>query len=623
MSTTGRKLGPKKRAPRWWENALPVLATITLSILLIGLRGPILSGLMSAKTDLVRLAELRGEIVHLDEVLTMSARMAAATGDLVWKERYDRYVDRLDEAIGDLMAMSPAVLNDALGGDTNQANLRLVAAETRAFELIEQGSLDQADALLSSPGYERDKEIYAAGTRRAHSSLFAEAQQRIESQEYLIALSTLFSLVIATAMLLMYQQARRLHGRVEHQREQLAMVEAERQVERQLRVAREAAGAASHTQSLLLSRFSHELRTPLGIVTGLLESTSADTGPVISGNDVCTLKANAQRLAHVIESLLAINDARSGQLTAERLPICIHRLVEDIVAASSDQAAKTGVKLEVRAESCLPRFVYADPWRVHQILRELVCNALKFTPPGGTVTIEITWDNKRQIAVNVIDTGCGIPAERMENLFEPFHRETACEDKGPASGLGLPVCKDLAGLMGAELSVDSDVGLGTRASLRLNGRDVDFEAATLFDARTWFAKRRETRTAGAPASLDDRRILYAEDAADNRIIVTRMLARSGAKVECAHDGAQAVERIMGDPDAFDLILMDMAMPELDGYQATRLLRMQGYDRPIVALTAHALEGDRERCLAAGCDDYEVKPISMKRLRNACLRHLRN
>jgi CheY-like chemotaxis protein len=294
---------------------------------------------------------------------------------------------------------------------------------------------------------------------------------------------------------------------------------------------------------------------------------------------------------------------------------------------AADEKALT---LDAAARSPLPPAVATDPTRLRQILVNLVSNAVKFTPGGRHARLLVSAEQGPEAGRGVLtfaveDEGVGIAAEQMARLFRPFEQgDPSTTRKFGGTGLGLSISRHLAEALGGTLTVRSEPGRGACFTLRL-----PYE-----EARPARAEGEDEPAVGAPPPLTPRsapppavrpglrlagRVLLAEDGSDNRQVVSYHLAAAGLSVEVAENGQAAVTKALAAP--FDLILMDIQMPELDGYDATRLLRERGYAGPIVALTAHALPGDEEKCRRAGCTDYLSKPVEPNRLLATLARYL--
>ena len=417
-----------------------------------------------------------------------------------------------------------------------------------------------------------------------------------------------------------------MRGLAERRRHVVAVEEARGQAERQageLAVlardrdeARRAAQEASRLKSEFLAHTSHEIRTPMTALVGYTELLGdPDLSPAERAEGLATIRRNGEHLMTIVNDILDLSKIESGRMTIERMACSPFALVAEVAAVLRPRAAHDGLDVEVGYRSPLPETIETDPTRLRQILLNLVGNAIKFTP-RGSVRLEVGPVEDTRLCFEVIDTGIGLDAEQQARLFTAFSQADASTTRRfGGTGLGLAISKRLAGMLGGDLRVRSVPGegstftltidVGSLAGVRLLDRPPDVPAA---------AERREP-SAHAPQALRGR-ILLAEDGLDARRLLARHLRAAGAEVETAENGLVACELALRAADAgtpYDLILMDMQMPELDGYAAAARLRAAGYRGPIVALTAHAMEDERARCLDAGCDGFAAKPILRRAL----------
>jgi CheY-like chemotaxis protein len=336
-----------------------------------------------------------------------------------------------------------------------------------------------------------------------------------------------------------------------------------------------------------------------------------------------TLRRNGQHLVRILSDILDFAKLEAGRLEVERIPTRLPEILRDVEQLMQPAARGKGIGFELNVAEDVPELIRSDPTRLRQILVNLVGNAVKFTDTGGvriTAALAAREGSARALEIKVADTGCGMAPSAVERIFEPFSQadETMARRFG-GTGLGLAISSELARLLGAKLGCESIEGQGSTFCFALpldDGAAVDDEDAP----PTQQELDESTRTLIARISKEasQARILLVEDSADNRRLLELMLQRAGFAISFAHDGQEGLSEALlahasGEP--FDVILMDMQMPVLDGYTATRRLRQIGYAGPIIALTAHSLKGERERCIAAGCDAYATKPID----RHALLR----
>ena len=399
------------------------------------------------------------------------------------------------------------------------------------------------------------------------------------------------------------------------------------------RLAEERAEGASRAKSLFLAHMSHEIRTPMTAVLGfaevLLESGDLTDAPPDRIEALGAIMRNAKHLQSIIDGVLDLSRIEAGRIELEIRALSPTAAVENVKAVLMQRAIEQGLYLRVDYERDVPQSIQADSTRVTQILINLVGNAIKFTETGG-VTIRVALDRRgteQMLLVAVADTGIGISQEQLSRLFEPFAQaDSSMSRRYGGTGLGLKISKDLASLMGGEIAVESEPGRGSTFTLRLPTGPLGNLPMVGEPALELERQTSPEPESPSPEALKGRRILVAEDAVDNRRLIRHVLGRLGASVEVAENGRAALELalVACDEDApYDVILMDLQMPEMDGYEATRTLRLEGYTAPIIALTAHALEGELKRCLEAGCNAIETKPINRQRLLSTIRAHLFN
>ncbi|MBI5434437.1 MAG: response regulator [Planctomycetes bacterium] len=585
---------------------------------------------------------LTAQIRYLDEVLTMSACMSAATGEPRWQARYDAHVTQLDDAIVGLRELAPLLFDREVGEDTDAANVRLVAMETHAFELVAAGRRAEARAVLDGEAYARDKELYAAGNQRAQDALIEWAGRENEKGDRRLAMLAVLSLGLGVVTSIAWIAF--AHG--ERDRRTTAALAQER--------ARSLAEQVSNrAKSQFVAHMSHELRTPMTAILGYAEvlrdggaESAAERAAAVE-----TIHRNGEHLLAIINDILDVSKIEAGAMTVERIDVDPRRVVDDLGCLMEVRARAKGIAFERIVETALPRSIPCDPLRLRQILINLVGNAIKFTDKGG-VTLRVRVDKNAadaSLAFAVEDTGIGMNAEQLARVFRPFAQadETMARRFG-GTGLGLTISTHLAECIGGKLVAASEPGrgsvftltlpLGPVAQLEFTSNEIALDAvagplptspSSRTSAASPLAAASSSDAAPAPASvardterpLAGARILLAEDGRDNQRLIALHLRRAGAEVTVVDDGRRAVDAVLGEePDRakFDLVLMDMQMPELDGYDATRRLREAGCALPVIALTAHTMAGDRERCLRSGCDDFLSKPIDRRALVLACV-----
>ncbi|MBS0198602.1 MAG: CHASE domain-containing protein [Planctomycetes bacterium] len=401
-------------------------------------------------------------------------------------------------------------------------------------------------------------------------------------------------------------------------------------------VARAAAEAANRAKSEFLANMSHEIRTPMTAILGftdlLVEDGDLSRAPQRRLDAVATIKRNGQHLLEIINDILDVSKIEAGKMTVEAIATDPAQIIGDVVSLMRVRADAKGITLSCNFETMVPRTFRCDPVRLKQILMNLVGNAVKFTELGGvTVSAALVHGESAQLRFSVSDTGVGMTPEQTRLLFRPFTQadETMTRRFG-GTGLGLTIAKRLAAMLGGDIGVQSEAGKGSVFTLT-----VAADAESCAEGNLWTPcgsetprEEQSTKVARAVSVITGMRVLLAEDGPDNRRLIAFHLRKAGAEVTTVENGRFAIEAmtVNGECDAplleaapFDLVLMDMQMPEVDGYTATARLRDKGCRVPIVALTAHAMGGDREKCLASGCDDYASKPIDGPSLVELCSR----
>jgi len=419
--------------------------------------------------------------------------------------------------------------------------------------------------------------------------------------------------------------------------------------------ARGRAEASTRSKSEFLANMSHEIRTPMTAILGytdlLLEQYKAGGDQQES---LRIIKRNGEFLLQIINDILDVSKIEAGRIQIERLRCRPTDVVSDVRALMQVRADEKKFPLQVQYDGPIPETVETDPTRLRQILINLVGNAIKFTEEGFVriVVRHVSGTSNSRgstagghdgfLEFDVIDSGIGMDEAAISNLFQPFTQaDTSTTRRFGGSGLGLTISKRLAGMLGGDITVESREGTGStfRATVTTGSLEgvpmIEHAEAGMprpDDDRVGDDRVGDDRVAGEtaaqtkPASSETAaqpddplaadRILLAEDGPDNQRLIKFILTKAGADVTVVENGQLAVDKALAaraDGEPFDLILMDMQMPVLDGYNATQLLREKRYTGPIVALTAHAMQSDRVKCLAAGCDEFVTKPIDRSKL----------
>lgn len=369
--------------------------------------------------------------------------------------------------------------------------------------------------------------------------------------------------------------------------------------------ARAAAVSANEQKSRFLAAMSHEMRAPLTAIIGFSELL--DEGGEGGGHAPIILR-NSRHLLNLINDLLDLAKIEAGRVELERIACSPFEILADVKAAVGFLAREKGLRFQIDYQWPLPKQILGDPTRIRQVLLNLCNNAVKFTE-SGEVRVQVDCDRERQrMSFRVIDTGPGISAEQLTRLFKPFSQaEASTTRRFGGTGLGLSIARQLSELMGGTVTVESTPGLGscfeaTVATGPLE-RVLFIHSLAGADLPAGDSRPRSGSSVGG-------RVLLAEDGPDNRRLISTFVRHLGADIHMVENGRQAVEAALGQD--FDLVLMDVQMPDLDGIEATRLLRQAGFARPIVALTGNVLPEEVRRYPQAGCDDWLAKPIDRQR-----------
>ena len=395
------------------------------------------------------------------------------------------------------------------------------------------------------------------------------------------------------------------------------------QSQRALRIAKDAAEAASLTKSDFLANMSHEIRTPLNAIIGLTSLLLDSRLEADLASHVETIRASGDSLLGLINDILDFSKIESGQMELEEQPFGVRNCLEGPLDLVSAEAEDKGLTLEYSIGESCPEVVVGDVTRVRQILVNLLSNAIKFTARGKVELVagcRPVSGEVLELEMAVSDTGTGIPSDKLETIFQSFSQADASTTrKYGGTGLGLAISRRLAELMGGRIWVESRLGRGStfRFTVRARAAHPDLVPEAVGSRAE---KGTIDRDLGRRNPL---RILVAEDNVVNQKVTILLLERMGYRADLAADGQEVLDCL--DRQSYDVVLMDVQMPGLDGLEATRLIEQRwGAARPrIIAMTAAAMRGDREKCLEVGMNDYVSKPIRIGELQAALERCARN
>ncbi|MBK8098173.1 MAG: response regulator [Planctomycetes bacterium] len=419
------------------------------------------------------------------------------------------------------------------------------------------------------------------------------------------------------------RQARRTLGELDALvRDRTAALESARDAllaaNRDLEHARDAAEAANRSKSMFLANVSHELRTPLTAIVGYAEEAqerlAGRADLAFECDALATIHRNALHLVLVIGDLLDVSKLEAGKLQVEAIACSPRDVVRDVVHMLQAKADDKGVGLALDVATELPSAIVSDPLRLRQILLNLIDNAIKFTSTGE-VRVGAAFDADRdQIVFSVRDQGCGMAPDTVQRLFRPFEQaDVTTTRRYGGTGLGLVISRQLAELLGGGVTVTSEAGVGSNFTVRVAAH-APAAAAPAAGAVARADRHPDTGMASTLLPVPGTRVLVVEDGRDNQRLLTHVLRKVGVDVTLADHGAQALVKVGAPAEGrFDLVLMDIQMPVMDGLAATAALRAAGHVLPIVALSASVMHADREACNAAGCTDFLGKPIERCRL----------
>ncbi|MFK7823083.1 MAG: response regulator [Oligoflexales bacterium] len=379
-----------------------------------------------------------------------------------------------------------------------------------------------------------------------------------------------------------------------------------------------------------IANISHELRTPIGTIRGfldLLKSSQLDDNQKNGFVDI--ISKNCDHLVVLTEDILDFTNLDSGTIYIHPKEFSVLNLVNDIIASQYIECTKNRIQVDFSPSDNIPEFIEADPSRLRQIIANMVNNAIKYSFVGGKINIFAFIGTKKLggqtkvLNIEVQDFGCGISEENKKKLFVPFYRFNSNASKIKGYGLGLSFSKKLAQHLGGDIKLlKSELGKGSififKVPIKIKEKSKVHKLLTTIHGE--LKEEAQTVLPSNEKPLENKKILVVEDDTDNQHVMQLLLKKAGAEVSLARNGREGLEKAI--KNGHDLILMDMKMPELDGYSATYKLKEGGYSKPIIAVTAHALEQEREKCFKCGCVDFIAKPLDFQALISIIKKHLK-
>jgi signal transduction histidine kinase/CheY-like chemotaxis protein len=396
-------------------------------------------------------------------------------------------------------------------------------------------------------------------------------------------------------------------------------VELQENIERSETLRHEAEDA-NEAKSQFLANMSHEIRTPMNAIMGFSDILAGEDVNDDQKNYVNVIRESGKHLLMVIDDILDFSKIEAGKVSMESRDSSIQHILDAIESMVHAKTKEKGLEFRINTGDDVPANIVTDPDRLKQCLINLAGNAVKFTHDGH-VHINVSLeekDEKTYIRFDVEDTGIGVPENMQDKIFESFTQadESHTREYG-GTGLGLAITKRLTHLLGGELTLTSQRGTGSVFSLTAP-TNVDVKDQPLLSRNVVNDQTHSGAEKTKSAELSGR-VLVAEDVLDNQRLITVLLNRMGLDVTIAPDGEQALQTALS--EEFDIILMDIQMPKMNGFDVTRQLKNKGITTPVIALTAKAMKGDKQKCLEAGCDDYMCKPIDRDRLQKILCKHL--
>ncbi|BDX07073.1 ATP-binding protein [Planctobacterium marinum] len=541
------------------------------------------------------------DIIYYDEVLTMSARMFTYTNDEKWWQRYESAASTLDEVLIVAAKLDPQIAQAII--NTSASNDRLIELETAAFNAAREGNNDRASDLLLNTAYQNLKAQYSNGVEKALEIVqFQTEEKLLKGQEqkarFLLALALILAISLVTLLIFLLRYNSHIDTSIDTLHQSLA------QKVDELQQTTNALTAATNAKNRFLANLSHEIRTPMHGVMGNLQLLNTMSLSEEAQKALDNSIGSSKLLSRLLADLLDFSDMQSGTLVLKSKTFQLANLLNELAAMFRTSCNNKGLQFILQNEHQRDGW-QGDPERLMQLLTQLIDNAIKYTDLGS-VTLRVGLKQDTQVQFDVIDTGIGMTEATKANLFTPFEQgDNSNTRRSTGAGIGMAYVKSLVELMQGEITVVSDTNKGTTISVVLPLEPINLS-------------KPDDGEQSAFSLPSNTKILVAEDNKINQLIVESMLVEAGTEVILVDNGIEAIAAINR---RFDLVLMDIQMPEMDGIEACERFKLQKPNLPVIALTANVLQEDIALYQKTGFDDVLSKPVDKNELLATINKHL--